>query len=83
MSRVAKKPISLPKGVELTVGANDISVKGPKGELSVVVHDDVSVKLVDGKVQLEQRVQSLRAKKLWPTMRTLVPAGRSAPLTVQ
>jgi large subunit ribosomal protein L6 len=35
MSRVAKKPISLPKGVELTVGTDNISVKGPKGTLSV------------------------------------------------
>jgi len=35
MSRVAKQPISLPKGVELTVGNDDISVKGPKGKLSM------------------------------------------------
>ena len=36
------------------------------------VHDDVSVKLEDGKVVLEPRSKSLSAKKLWPTMRTLV-----------
>ena len=35
MSRVAKQPISLPKGVEMTVGSDGISVKGPKGALSV------------------------------------------------
>lgn len=35
MSRVAKQPISLPKGVEMTVGNDNISVKGPKGTLSV------------------------------------------------
>ena len=35
MSRVAKKPIALPKGVEINVQADSISVKGPKGTLSV------------------------------------------------
>lgn len=48
MSRVAKKPISLPKGVELTVGANDISVKGPKGTLTVHHLPGVSVVVDNG-----------------------------------
>ncbi len=72
MSRIGKNPVILPEGVTVNVEGQTVKAKGPKGELSVLVHDDVSVKLVDGKVQLEQRVQSLRAKKLWPTMRTLV-----------
>lgn len=48
MSRVAKKPISLPKGVELIVGANDISVKGPKGTLTVHHLPGVSVVVDNG-----------------------------------
>lgn len=72
MSRIGKNPVVLPEGVIVALDGQTVKAKGPKGELSVLVHDDVSVKLVDGKVQLEQRVQSLRAKKLWPTMRTLV-----------
>ncbi len=72
MSRIGKNPVALPEGVTVTVDGQTVKAKGPKGELSVLVHDDVSVKLVDGKVKLEQRVNSLRAKKLWPTMRTLV-----------
>ena len=72
MSRIGKNPVVLPEGVTVNVDGQTVKAKGPKGELQVVVHDDVSVKLVDGKVQLEQRVNSLRAKKLWPTMRTLV-----------
>jgi large subunit ribosomal protein L6 len=43
MSRVAKQPISLPKGVELTVAADKISVKGPKGTLSMHHLPGVSV----------------------------------------
>jgi large subunit ribosomal protein L6 len=72
MSRIGKNPVVVPEGVSVDVSGQMVKAKGPKGELSVIVHDDVSVKMVDGKVTLEQRVNSLRAKKLWPTMRTLV-----------
>ncbi len=48
MSRVAKKPISLPKGVELNIQANSISVKGPKGTLSLARPEGVDIKLEDG-----------------------------------
>ena len=48
MSRVAKQPISLPKGVEMTVGNDSISVKGPKGTLSVHHLPRVSVAVDNG-----------------------------------
>jgi len=48
MSRVAKKPINLPKGVELKSDANGISVKGPKGTLSIHALPGVSVAVNDG-----------------------------------
>ncbi|WP_424684042.1 50S ribosomal protein L6 [Frateuria sp. YIM B11624] len=48
MSRVAKKPINLPKGVELKSDASGISVKGPKGTLSVHALPGVSVAVNDG-----------------------------------
>lgn len=72
MSRIGKNPVAVPEGVNVSVEGQVVKAKGPKGELQVIVHDDVSVKMVDGKVALEQRVNSLRAKKVWPTMRTLV-----------
>ncbi|HEU4838857.1 MAG TPA: 50S ribosomal protein L6 [Micavibrio sp.] len=72
MSRIGKNPVAVPEGVTVDVSGQTVKAKGPKGELTVIVHDDVSVKMVDGAVKLEQRVNSLRAKKLWPTMRTLV-----------
>lgn len=43
MSRVAKNPINLPKGVEINVGAESISVKGPKGAMQLRAHADVEV----------------------------------------
>jgi large subunit ribosomal protein L6 len=48
MSRIGKKPIPILKGVEVTSNARSLSVKGPKGELTLEVHPDVKV-TVDGR----------------------------------
>ncbi|GAB6196329.1 50S ribosomal protein L6 [Lysobacter xanthus] len=48
MSRVAKKPVALPKGVELNVQAGSISAKGPKGTLSVPKPAAIDVKVEEG-----------------------------------
>lgn len=48
MSRVAKKPVSLPKGVEVKQAGQEISFKGPKGQLSLTLHPEVSVSITDG-----------------------------------
>jgi len=52
MSRVAKKPVVMPKGVDLNVQPESISVKGPKGMLSIVKPASIEVKLEDGNAQL-------------------------------
>jgi len=52
MSRVAKKPVVMPKGVDLNVQPESISVKGPKGTLSIVKPASIDVKLEDGNAQL-------------------------------
>ena len=52
MSRVAKQPISLPKGVELAVGGDDLSVKGPKGTLSIHHLPGVTVTVDNGVVHV-------------------------------
>ena len=43
MSRIGKKPVSVPSGVTANVEGQTVKVKGPKGALQLVVHDDVSV----------------------------------------
>ena len=48
MSRVAKKPIALPKGVELNIQDETIAVKGPKGTLSIAKPADIDVVVEDG-----------------------------------
>lgn len=52
MSRVAKKPILLGKGVECVVSAASVSVKGPKGHLQVAVPKDVQIKVENGLIEL-------------------------------
>lgn len=72
MSRIGKKPVAVPDGVTLDVTGQHVKAKGSKGELNVVVHDDVLVKLEDGQVVLEPRPNADFSAKIWPTMRTLV-----------
>ncbi len=72
MSRIGNRPVEIPEGVTLDVNGQDVKAKGAKGELSLRVHDDVSVKMEDGKVVFAPRSSSLHARKLFPTMRTLV-----------
>ena len=59
MSRVAKKPIALPKGVEFNIQSDNVSVKGPKGMLSIAKPNGIEVKLEDGNAQLSANDDSL------------------------
>jgi large subunit ribosomal protein L6 len=52
MSRVAKKPIALPKGIELNVQAESVSVKGPKGTLSIPKPAGIEISVDNGSAQL-------------------------------
>jgi large subunit ribosomal protein L6 len=52
MSRVAKKPIAIAKGVELNIQAENVSVKGPKGTLSIAKPAGIDVIVEDGHAQL-------------------------------
>jgi large subunit ribosomal protein L6 len=76
MSKIGKNPVSIPEGVTVDLQGQDLKVKGTKGELSLVVHNDVSVVLEEadgGKViKLAPKHNSKLSKQLWPTMRTLV-----------
>jgi large subunit ribosomal protein L6 len=72
MSRIGKKPIPVPTGVTASVEGQTVKMKGPKGALQFVVPDEVSVKLEDGKVKVDPRNESKRARSMWGTSRTLV-----------
>ena len=52
MSRIGKLPIAVPAGVTVTIKDNVVSVKGPKGELSQAIHEDINVELKDGEIHV-------------------------------
>mgnify|MGYP000904118659 CR=1 FL=1 len=70
MSRVAKKPIALPKGVEFSIGEQQIQVKGPKGTLHGPRPNGVEVKIEDNVVQVS--VQSDQDWAMAGTLRALL-----------
>src|SRR6201982_1174468 len=72
MSRVGKKPVTVPSGVTATVDGQTVKMKGPKGQLQFVVHDDVEVKLDNGQVKVKPRVETNRARALYGTVRAQV-----------
>ena len=72
MSRIGKKTITVPKGVTLTLNGQDITVKGPKGELSWTVADEIEVKQDGDELTLTPRSESQRANAMWGLSRTLV-----------
>jgi len=72
MSRIGKKPIPVPSGVTASVEGQTVKVKGPKGQLQVDLHNDVSVKLENGEIKVDPRFETKRSRSLWGTSRTLV-----------
>ena len=72
MSKVGKKPVDIPAGVTPTVVGQKVTVKGPKGELSFVCHDDVSVKLEGNQIMVDPRNQTKLARSLWGTSRAII-----------
>ncbi|ABM61619.1 50S ribosomal protein L6 [Halorhodospira halophila] len=72
MSRVAKAPVEVPSGVEVTLQGNDIQVKGPKGQMAWSCHRLVSLNQEEGTLTFEPRQQSTRAVALTGTTRALV-----------
>jgi large subunit ribosomal protein L6 len=72
MSRVGKKPVPIPSGVTASVQGQTVSVKGPKGTVSLVLHDDVSAKVEAGGVRVDPRSETTRARAMWGTYRALV-----------
>src|ERR1700716_345318 len=69
MSRIGKKPVTVPSGVTATVEGQTVKMKGPKGQLQFVVHDDVEVKFENGTVKVAPRAKPNRAQAMYGTAR--------------
>jgi large subunit ribosomal protein L6 len=72
MSRIGKRPITLPKGVEINIGEGTVMVKGPKGTLNQVVHPDMILKVEDGFLNVERPSEANEHRALHGLTRTLV-----------
>ncbi len=72
MSRIGKKPVPLPKGVTASVTGKTVKVKGPKGELSVTLVEEVDAKLDEHGITVTPRDDMERADQMWGLSRTLV-----------
>jgi len=72
MSRIGKKPVSLPSGVTATLDGQTVTVKGPKGERAFTATDDVTIVVGDDGVTVAPRGSSKRARQQWGMSRTMV-----------
>ena len=72
MSRIGNKAVAIPSGVTANVEGQTVKMKGPKGALQVVLHDDVVAKMDKGTVTIAPRSETKRARSLWGTSRTQV-----------
>ncbi|RIW29975.1 50S ribosomal protein L6 [Bacillus salacetis] len=72
MSRVGKKPIELPEGVTITTDANNVTVKGPKGELSRTFSPDMNIEIQENVVNITRPSESKEHRSLHGTTRALI-----------
>jgi len=72
MSRIAKNPLTIPAGVDLQINGRDVKAKGKLGELSLKLVDEVSAKVEDGKVIVEQIAKTKFARAMWATSWRLI-----------
>ena len=71
MSRIGKKPVTVPAGVTPTINGI-ISVKGPKGTLTMPLRDEISYTLEDGGISVQPANDTKRARAFWGMQRTMV-----------
>lgn len=72
MSRIGKKPIAVPNKVTVKINGQDVLVKGPKGELSITIHPEMSIKEDGGQIIVERPTDNRRHRALHGLTRALV-----------
>ena len=72
MSRIGRKTITVPAGVDVKIEGNTVVAKGPKGELSTTYNPMMSVKLENGVITVERPDESNMSKSLHGTTRTVI-----------
>ena len=72
MSRIGKVPVPVPGGVTADIQDGTLSVKGPKGALSLILAEDISYEVQEGAISVKPANESKRARAFWGMQRTLV-----------
>jgi large subunit ribosomal protein L6 len=72
MSRIGRLPIDIPAGVDITVNDDVVTVKGPKGELTVRIAKPIQVEVADGQVQVSRPDDERESRSLHGLTRTLI-----------
>lgn len=72
MSKIGKKPIAIPAGVEVTISGQAVTVKGPKATLTREVHSKIAVAKQDNDIVITKNDDSRQAQQLWGLTRTLI-----------
>jgi large subunit ribosomal protein L6 len=72
MSRIGKVPVTIPAGVSAEVSGGVLSVKGPKGTLTLTMRDEISYDVEDGRILVRPANDSKTARAFWGMQRTLV-----------
>jgi len=72
MSRIGKVPVAIPAGVSAEVANGVLSVKGPKGTLTLTLRDEISYVVEEGRILVRPANESKTARAFWGMQRTLV-----------
>src|SRR5699024_3903581 len=72
MSRIGLKPINIPEGVEVKLDGNTITVKGPKGELTRELHQDILVEINENTIDIKRHNDLKEQRSLLGTVRSLI-----------
>lgn len=72
MSRIGKRPIVIPAGVEVSISGPKVEVKGPKGALDLMLPEPITAQVVDGQVLVERPNEDATSRELHGLSRTLV-----------
>lgn len=72
MSRIGKKPVSIPKGVTITVKNSVVTVKGPKGELSQEIDRDITIEITETELIVGRPTEQIRHRAMHGLYRSLI-----------
>jgi large subunit ribosomal protein L6 len=72
MSKIGKRPVAIPSGVSAAVEGQRVKMKGPKGELSLVLADEVAAKLEKDAIIVERRGDTKRHRAIWGMSRAMI-----------